>query len=52
VAITTSSPSFEVSTVDEAFLQVPEGAVQDVESERVTVVEEVGEDSSWNVDLR
>jgi len=51
VAITTSASSFEIPAFDEAFLQVSKGAVQDVEGEWVTIVEETGEDSSWNLDF-
>lgn len=51
VAITTSALSFEMSAFDEAFLQVPEGAVQDVEGEGAALVETFGENSSRDPDL-
>ena len=49
--IATSSSPFESSTIDEAFLQVSEGAVSSLEGESIKVVEEVREDSSGNPDL-
>jgi hypothetical protein len=49
--IATSSLSFEASTPDETFLPLPEGAVSDMEGKGIEVVEEVGEDAPWDLDL-
>jgi hypothetical protein len=50
--ITTGLASPEASTIDQAFLQLPKGAVQGVEGESVEAVEAVGEDPWWDSDLR
>ncbi len=52
MAIATSSPPPKVPTLDKCVLQVSKGAVSDVEDEGLATLEAVGENPSWNHDLR